>query len=74
MRYFKLKWDLLHWLKRHWWFFFASEKCEWCRGKLRRGGDNYHGGIDIKDGIGTKKYRTVYVCNLCYRVLEKLKI
>lgn len=46
------------------WLF--PERCEHCRGLLRKHGDTYYGGIDIHDAIGGKPRRTAYLCNLCY--------
>jgi len=45
-----------------------SEKCELCHGSLRRGGDMYYGGIEVKDTISGSRKRTAYVCNLCYQL------
>ncbi len=57
-------------------FFFKwlfGEKCEFCHCMLRKGDDQYYGGIEIKDTIdGKKKGRTAYVCNLCYQFLKKI--
>lgn len=61
------------WVKDKLWFFFEDEKCEFCRGKLRRRGDKYYGGIEVYDTIGKTKSRTSYVCNLCYSILKNIK-
>ena len=57
-------------LRRFFWFLFEDERCEFCRGPLRKHGDKLHGGFDIKDTIGGRT-RTAYICNLCYSVIEK---
>lgn len=51
--------------------FKRKERCEHCGQALRRKGDSYYGGIDIKDTIGGKSRRTAYVCNLCYILFNK---
>lgn len=63
----------MKWFKSKLWYFFESEKCEFCRGPLRKHNDQYYGGIDVRDSIGSSKSRTAYVCNLCYKFLEGVK-
>ena len=48
----------------------GENRCEHCKGFLRRNGDLYYGGIDVKDTIGGEKKRTAYVCNLCYQLFK----
>ncbi len=62
---------LLCWVTGTFWFFFSSEKCELCHGKLRRFGDKYFGGVDIHDSIGRFRVRTAYICILCYELFIK---
>lgn len=57
-------------LKQIFWFLFTSERCEFCKGKLRRHGDRYYGGVDIKDTLGNPARRTAYLCNLCYLLFK----
>lgn len=51
----------------------GENRCEHCKGFLRRKGDMYYGGIDIQDTIGGDAKRTAYVCNLCYQTYKNGK-
>lgn len=55
-------------IKSFWKWITGENRCELCKGYLRRMGDKYYGGIDIFDTISRGKKRTAYVCNLCYRL------
>ena len=58
-------------VKNFYLWLIGKNRCELCKGYLRRHGDLSYGGIDIKDTIGGRITRTAYVCNLCYKLDTK---
>lgn len=52
------------------WLF--PERCEFCRGLLRKHGDTYYGAVHIQDSIGGEPRRKAFVCNLCYSLFKRL--
>lgn len=46
----------------------GTNRCERCKGYLRRHGDLYFGAVEVWDTIGPDRHRTAFVCNLCYQL------
>jgi uncharacterized protein with PIN domain len=54
------------------WLKLKTEKCQLCKGRLRKEYDSGYGGIDVNQNIGGSRKETFYVCNLCYDIYKKL--
>ena len=48
-----------------------GEKCDLCRGGLRRNGASYYGVVEVNDTIGGGIKTQYQLCNLCYSLCKK---